>query len=107
MERLQTKYEANWIIYMIMNKEYKYRDVKFTYHEWTTFDGNQATGYHCEDKKILDGLNTTSFGSITITEMQDKIDDYVDNRNEKLEQQRQYDKAEAEYYEKWGTLGEY
>ena len=92
---------------MIMNKEYKYRNVKFTYHEWTTFDGNQATGYHCEDPKILDGLNTTSFGSTTYNEMCDKIDDYVDNRDEKLEQQRLYDKAEAAYYEKWGTLGEY
>ena len=90
-----------------MNKEYKYRNVKFTYHEWTTFDGNQATGYHCEDSKILDGLNTTSFGSTTYNEMCDKIDDYVDNRDEKLEWQRNYDKAEAEYYEKWGTVGEF
>jgi len=90
-----------------MNKEYKYRNVKFTYHEWTTFDGNQATGYHCEDEKILDGLNTTSFGSITYNEMCDKIDDYVDNRDEKLKWQRNYDKAEAEYYEKWGTVGEF
>ncbi len=92
---------------MNMNKEYKYRNVKFTYHEWTTFDGNQATGYHCEDSKILDGLNTTSFGSTTYNEMCDKIDDYVDNRDEKLEQQRLYDKAEAAYYEKWGTVGEF
>jgi len=92
---------------MIMNKEYKYRNVEFTYHEWTTFDGNQATGYHCEDPKILDGLNTKSFGSKTYSEMCDRIDDYVDNRDEKLEQQRLYDKAEAAYYEKWGTVGEF
>tara|TARA_R100001463_G_scaffold6912_1_gene22337 strand:+ start:93 stop:383 length:291 start_codon:yes stop_codon:yes gene_type:complete len=90
-----------------MNKEYKYRNVQFTYHEWTTFDGRLATGYHCEDEKILDGLNTTSFGSMTITEMQDKIDDYIDNRDEKLEQQEQYNRAEAEYYEKYGTVGEF
>ena len=90
-----------------MNKEYKYRKIPFTYHEWTTFDGKLATGYHCEDEKLLDGLNTVSFGAITITEMQDKIDNYIDNRKENLEQQRQYDKAEAEYYEKWGTVGEF
>ena len=90
-----------------MNKEYKYRNVDFTYHEWTTFDGNQATGYHCADEKILDGLNTISFGATTINEMQAKIDEYIDNRDEKLELQAQYDRAEAEYYEKYGTVGEF
>ena len=90
-----------------MNKEYKYRNVKFTYKEWITFDGNQATGYHCEDSKILDGLNTISFGSKTITEMQDKIYDYIDNKAKHLEWQAQYNRAEAEYYEKYGTVGEF
>jgi flagellar capping protein FliD len=90
-----------------MNKEYKYRKVPYTYHVWTTFDGRLATGYHCEDEKLLDGLNTVSFGAITITEMQDKIDNYIDNRKENLKWQAQYDKAEAEYYEKYGTVGEF
>ena len=90
-----------------MNKENKYRNVPFTYYEWTTFDGRLATGYHCDDKKLLQGLNTTSFGSKTISEMQDKIDDYVDNRDEHLEWQAQYNRAEAEYYEKYGTVGEF
>ena len=90
-----------------MNKEYKYRKVPYTYHEWTTFDGRLTTGYHCEDEKLLDGLNTVSFGAITITEMQDKIDNYIDNRKENLKWQAQYDKAEAEYYEKYGTVGEF
>jgi hypothetical protein len=39
--------------------------------------------------------------------MCDKIDDYVDNRDEKLEWQRKYNEAEAAYYEKWGTANEY
>ena len=26
----------------------EYRGVQFEYHEWITFDGNQATGYHCD-----------------------------------------------------------
>ncbi len=116
MERLQTKHETNWIIYMNMNKDrikpvnesiIEYRGVKFEYHEWITFDGNQATGYHCDDKKILDGLMTQSFGSMTITEMCHKIDDYLDNREQKLEEQAQYDRAEAAYYEKYGTVGEF
>ena len=51
---------------MIMNDKIKpineniieYRGVQFSYNEWITFDGNQATGYHCEDPKILNGLST-------------------------------------------------
>ena len=85
----------------------EYRGVQFSYNEWITFDGNQATGYHCEDPKILNGLSTKSFGAQTINEMCEKINDYIDNREEKLEWQRKYDKAEAEYYEKWGTVGEF
>ncbi len=100
---------------MIMNDKIKpineniieYRGVQFSYNEWTTFDGNQATGYHCEDSKILNGLSTISFGAQTITEMCEKINDYIDNRDEKLEWQRKYNEAEAAYYEKWGTVGEY
>lgn len=100
---------------MIMNDKIKpineniieYRGVQFSYNEWITFDGNQATGYHCEDPKILKGLSTISFGAQTITEMCEKINDYIDNRDEKLEWQRKYNEAEAAYYEKWGTVGEY
>ena len=100
---------------MIMNEKIKpineniieYRGVQFSYNEWITFDGNQATGYHCEDPKILNGLSTRSFGAQTINEMCEKINDYIDNREEKLEWQRKYDKAEAKYYEKWGTVGEF
>ena len=84
-----------------------YRNTDYSYHEWITFDGNKATGYHCEDKKILEGLNTISFGAKTRAEMHSKIDDYLDNKAKKLEQQAQYNKAEAEYYEKYGTVGEF
>ena len=85
----------------------EYRGVQFEYHEWTTFDGNKATGYHCEDPKILDGLNTMSFGAQTITEMCFKIDKYLDNRKQLLKEQAKYNQAEAAYYEKWGTANEF
>ena len=85
----------------------EYRGVQFEYHEWTTFDGNKATGYHCDDPKILDGLSTTSFGAQTITEMCYKIDDYLDNRKEKLQRQKEYNLAEAKFYEKYGTANEF
>ena len=80
-----------------------YRKVKFKFVEWTTWDGKYASGYHCEDKKLLEGLNTVSFGTKTINEMQDLIDDYVDNKKEKLNNQYLYDQAEAEFMMTYGT----
>ncbi len=82
----------------------EYRKIKYKYVTWTTWDGKFCTGYHCEDKKLLEGLNTTSFGTKTIVEMQDKIDDYVDRRRYHLHKQQQYNLAEQEYMEKYGTL---
>ena len=81
-----------------------YRNIEYSYHEWITFDGNKATGYHCEDKELLKGINTTSFGAQTKAEMHTKIDHYIDNRQENIEQQKQYDRAEQEFMEKHGTL---
>ena len=81
-----------------------YRKVKFKFVEWTTWDGKYASGYHCEDKKLLEGLNTVSFGAKTINEMQDLIDDYVDRRNDHLQKQQQYNLAEQEFMAKYGTL---
>tara|TARA_R100001443_G_scaffold10576_1_gene20267 strand:+ start:986 stop:1261 length:276 start_codon:yes stop_codon:yes gene_type:complete len=89
------------------NNNMKYRNIKYNYHEWKTFDGRLVTGYHCEDKKLLNGLDTISFGAKTINEMQEYIDDYIDNRQEKLDNQVLTDSAMAEYYAKWSTAGEF
>lgn len=90
-----------------MNKEYKYRNIKFKYIEWKTWNGKLATGYSCNDKKLLKDLNIVSFSAQTINEMQEKIDDYIDNKQEKLDNQMLSDRAMAEYYAKWGTVGEF
>ena len=29
-----------------------YRDTPFEYHEWVTFDGKQAKGFHCDDETL-------------------------------------------------------
>jgi hypothetical protein len=42
-----------------------------------------------------------------MTEMCYKIDNYLDNRKELLREQEQYNRAEAAYYEKYGTVGEF
>ncbi len=80
-----------------------YRNTDYSYHEWITFDGNQATGYHCEDKKLLEGLNTISFGAKTRAEMHSKIDNYIDNKQENLDKQKLTDEAMAEWCDKYGT----
>jgi hypothetical protein len=86
------------------NNNMKYRNIKYSYHEWKTWTGKLATGYHCEDKALLKGLNTVSFGTKTINEMQETIDDYIDNRQEHFDDQQQYDLAELEFMNKYGTL---
>ena len=85
----------------------QYRNVTYKYHEWITWDNNKASGYQCDDKELLKGINTTSFGATTKAEMHTKIDHYIDNRQENIEEQKQYDKAAEKYYEKYGTVGEF
>ncbi len=82
----------------------EYRKIKYKYVTWTTWDGKFCSGYTCDDKKLLKGLDTVSFGAKTINEMQDKIDDYVDRRSDHLQKQQQYNLAEQEFMAKYGTL---
>ena len=74
-----------------------YRKIKYKYVTWTTWNGKTCTGYHCADKKLLEGLNTVSFGTKTIVEMQDLIDDYIDRRNDHLESQALENRAMDEF----------
>ena len=82
----------------------EYRKIKYKYVTWTTWDGKFCSGYTCDDKKLLKGLDTVSFGAKTINEMQDKIDDYVDRRSDHFQKQQQYNLAEQEFMAKYGTL---
>ena len=75
----------------------QYRNIPFKYVEWTTWNGKTSTGYHCEDKALLEGLDTISFGTKTIIEMQDKIDNYIDNASENKFHQYQQDLAMDEF----------
>ena len=78
----------------------QYRNIPFKYVEWTTWNGKTSTGYHCEDKALLEGLDTISFGTKTIIEMQDKIDNYIDNASENKFHQYQQDLAMDEFMAK-------
>ena len=85
------------------NKNMRYNNTKYEYVEWTTWDGKKCSGYHCEDKALLKGLNTESFGTKTEVEMHKEIDNYIYNRNLVLRSQKLYDDAECEFMEKYGT----
>ena len=76
----------------------EYRDVKFEYKEWRTWNNQLACGYTCEDQKILEGINTVSFGARSLDEMHGKIDSYIDNRSSNLELKEMSDKAIQEFY---------
>ena len=81
----------------------QYRNVTYKYHEWITWDNNKASGYQCDDKKLLEGISTTSFGATTEAEMHTKIDHYIDNRQENLDQEKLTDEAMSEWCDKYGT----
>ena len=76
----------------------EYRDVKFEYKEWRTWNNQLACGYTCEDQKILEGINTVSLGARSLDEMHTKIDDYIDNKLKNQSLQKQADKAVQEFY---------
>ena len=76
----------------------EYRDVKFEYKEWRTWNNQLACGYTCEDQKILEGINTVSCGARSLDEMHTKIDDHIDNKLKNQSLQKQADKAVQEFY---------
>ena len=83
-----------------------YKDIKFIYHEWKTYDGKKARGYRCDDKSLLKHVNTVSFGTRTLDEMHTQINYYLDNVELHQEQRRLNDAGIAEYYAKKRANGD-
>lgn len=75
-----------------------YRDVKYEYEEWKTFDGKQASAFYCRDKKLLKEYQTVQFGAKTLDEMHEKIDHYLDNVEQERERRALNMKAAQEFY---------
>ncbi len=75
----------------------EYRNTKFIYHEWKAYNGNNVSGYKCNNKNLLKNVNTVSFGTRTLSEMHNKIDEYLDN-TEFHKKQRQLTEAGIEAY---------
>ena len=75
------------------NNNMKYRNVKFSFNEWYTWDEQRKTGYHCDDKNLLKGLDTWSFGTQTKSDMIKRIDDLLDNNKKHQHSQKLTNKA--------------
>jgi len=79
----------------------KYRNVTFEYVEWTTWNDILKTGYNCSDKKLLDGLDTLSFGAPTIKEMEERIDDLLDFNEQHRHSQQLTNNAMDEFMDRY------
>jgi len=76
-----------------VNNNMKHRNVKFSFNEWYTWDEQRKTGYHCDDKNLLKGLDTWSFGTQTKSDMIKRIDDLLDNNKKHQHSQKLTNKA--------------
>ena len=79
------------------NINMRHRNIKYSYKEWYTWDEKLATGYHCDDKTLLKGLDTWSFGTKTKADMIKRIDDLIDNNSKHQYSQLLTNKAMDEF----------
>ena len=84
-----------------VNNNMKHRNVKFSFNEWYTWDEQRKTGYHCDDKNLLKGLDTWSFGTQSKEDMIKRIDDLLDSNPKYQRSQRLTNKAMDEYMNRY------
>jgi len=58
----------------------EYRDIKYEYEEWITYNGSKANCYSCSDKNLLEGLGLKYISSNNLEDMHESIDFYINNR---------------------------
>ena len=85
----------------VNNNNMKYRNVKFSFNEWYTWDEQRKTGYHCDDKNLLKGLDTWSFGTQTKSDMIKRIDDLLDNNKKHQHSQKLTNKAMDDFMNRY------
>lgn len=76
----------------------KYRGVSFVAYERETWKGETVLTYSCDDVQLLDGYPTTSFSCLTLDDMGDRIDYYIDNRESEKTRRELNRKAAESYY---------
>ena len=75
-----------------------YRNIKYTYIVSETYNGIKFDNYHCDDKKLLDGLDTVSFTMLSEQDMKDEIDHLIDQRQDLLLIQDLAHEARRDWY---------
>ena len=75
-----------------------HRNIEYRPIEWRTWNNHLCKGYLCSDKKLLEGLVTTSFQTFSEDEMKREIDHYIDNREELLSKKELVDRANEYAY---------
>ena len=77
----------------------EYREIKYYYKEWLTWDHQKASAFVCSDKNLLRHVSTVSFESSTLDELHGTIDFYLDNIEKCKELKKSNDYATAVFYE--------
>ena len=75
-----------------------YRGVKYTKNKNTTWDGLEFDSYHCNDKKLLDGLDTVSFTKLSEQDMKSEIDQLIDKKEINIFLQNLVHEARRDWY---------
>ena len=79
--------ELTFINQLTMTKTY--RNIEYTYIVSETWNGIKFDNYHCNDKNLLDGLDTSMFTKLSEQDMKDEIDHLIDQRQDLLQIQDQ------------------
>ena len=75
-----------------------YRGVKYTKNKTKTWDGLEFDSYHCDDKKLLDGLDTVSFTKLSEQDMKSEIDQLIDKKETNIFLQNLVHEARRDWY---------
>tara|TARA_R100001460_G_scaffold992_3_gene4064 strand:+ start:900 stop:1175 length:276 start_codon:yes stop_codon:yes gene_type:complete len=79
-------------------KHKTYRNIKYTHTVLKTWDGVLFDNYSCNDRVILDGLDTSLFTKLTEQAMKDEIDRLIDKRKDLLQIQDLVHEARRDWY---------
>jgi len=85
----------------------EYRNIKFEFNEWTTYQGELASCFTCSDKKLLNNVSDyVEMSTYTLDEMHERIDHFLDNRVNLIEEQKVKNHAAKVFYETLNYKGD-
>ncbi len=75
-----------------------YRNIPYTFMVNETWNGIKYDNYHCNDKDLLDGLDTVSFTKLSEEDMKNEIDHFLDKKQDLLHIQDLVHEARIDWY---------